>query len=473
MGGRGRDRRLSGPVVPAEQLHQPELPAPVPRGPAHQAAAPGLHHPHPALDLRAVLQGERRRTPSPAGGAESGCGRGRVCGPGPGRRPGPIPHVSPQALPYVCLLIAMLFFIYAIIGMQVGATGRAARGPVPGPEGRCARSLNGSEGRRALSKRSCVSAAHPLGAGPARPEQGTSRCWAVTGSSALGTHWPSSHRSLAVAPWGGPRPALQVRPGPCGVGAQPAAFSSLQVFGNIALDDDSSINRHNNFRTFLQALMLLFRCAALGASPCAGTGLAPAGQDRAETRRPVQPAGCRPCVRQGPRAAAPGAGRRVPGARVAVRHPAQHGGALHGKARRGSRTPPPPWGLCVPHGATLLLRSATGEAWHEIMLSCLSDRACDEHASASECGSDFAYFYFVSFIFLCSFLVSAPCPVLCGSCWPPIPTDVTRAIRACGMISSAPKGHAAGQAPAVRDPRHPARAMQTLAGGRGEVGRAV
>lgn len=36
--------------------------------------------------------------------------------------------------------------------------------------------------------------------------------------------------------------------------------SSFQVFGNIALDDDSSINRHNNFRTFLQALMLLFRC---------------------------------------------------------------------------------------------------------------------------------------------------------------------------------------------------------------------
>lgn len=32
-----------------------------------------------------------------------------------------MPCVSPQALPYVCLLIAMLFFIYAIIGMQVGA----------------------------------------------------------------------------------------------------------------------------------------------------------------------------------------------------------------------------------------------------------------------------------------------------------------------------------------------------------------
>ncbi|XP_045878778.1 voltage-dependent N-type calcium channel subunit alpha-1B isoform X2 [Meles meles] len=86
------------------------------------------------------------------------------------------------------------------------------------------------------------------------------------------------------------------------------AIIGMQVFGNIALDDDSSINRHNNFRTFLQALMLLFR-------------------------------------------------------------------------------------------------SATGEAWHEIMLSCLSNQACDEHANASECGSDFAYFYFVSFIFLCSFLM--------------------------------------------------------------------
>lgn len=67
--------------------------------------------------------------------------------------------------------------------------------------------------------------------------------------------------------------------------------------------------------------------------------------------------------------------------------------------------------LLGPHGSLPLLRSATGEAWHEIMLACLSNRACDEHANASECGSDFAYFYFVSFIFLCSFLVSlGPCP---------------------------------------------------------------
>ncbi|KFW68715.1 Voltage-dependent N-type calcium channel subunit alpha-1B, partial [Pygoscelis adeliae] len=88
------------------------------------------------------------------------------------------------------------------------------------------------------------------------------------------------------------------------------AIIGMQGFGNIALDDETSINRHNNFRTFLQALMLLFR-------------------------------------------------------------------------------------------------SATGEAWHEIMLSCLSNRACDPLSglTKNECGSDFAYFYFVSFIFLCSFLM--------------------------------------------------------------------
>uniref|UniRef100_A0A3Q2QKX1 Calcium channel, voltage-dependent, N type, alpha 1B subunit, a n=1 Tax=Fundulus heteroclitus TaxID=8078 RepID=A0A3Q2QKX1_FUNHE len=88
------------------------------------------------------------------------------------------------------------------------------------------------------------------------------------------------------------------------------AIIGMQVFGNIELNEDTAINHHNNFRTFLQALMLLFR-------------------------------------------------------------------------------------------------SATGEAWHEIMLSCLSHRACDERSGTSgkECGSDFAYFYFVSFIFLCSFLM--------------------------------------------------------------------
>lgn len=70
--------------------------------------------------------------------------------------------------------------------------------------------------------------------------------------------------------------------------------------------------------------------------------------------------------------------------------------------------------LCPP-----VPRSATGEAWHEIMLSCLSNRACDPLSglTKNECGSDFAYFYFVSFIFLCSFLVSPSPPLPKWSLW--------------------------------------------------------
>ncbi|XP_014886921.1 voltage-dependent P/Q-type calcium channel subunit alpha-1A isoform X5 [Poecilia latipinna] len=90
------------------------------------------------------------------------------------------------------------------------------------------------------------------------------------------------------------------------------AIIGMQLFGNIALDEDedSAIDEHNNFRTFIMALMLLFR-------------------------------------------------------------------------------------------------SATGEAWHEIMLACLGEKKCDPESgnTGKECGSTFAYTYFVSFIFLCSFLM--------------------------------------------------------------------
>ncbi|XP_029905891.1 LOW QUALITY PROTEIN: calcium channel, voltage-dependent, P/Q type, alpha 1A subunit, b [Myripristis murdjan] len=90
------------------------------------------------------------------------------------------------------------------------------------------------------------------------------------------------------------------------------AIIGMQLFGNLALDEegDSAINKHNNFRTFIMALMLLFR-------------------------------------------------------------------------------------------------SATGEAWHEIMLACLGGKECDPDSGNTEpeCGSTFAYTYFVSFIFLCSFLM--------------------------------------------------------------------
>ncbi|XP_017780350.1 PREDICTED: voltage-dependent calcium channel type A subunit alpha-1 isoform X5 [Nicrophorus vespilloides] len=39
------------------------------------------------------------------------------------------------------------------------------------------------------------------------------------------------------------------------------AIIGMQVFGNIAENPLESINRHNNFRNFIQGLMLLFRCA--------------------------------------------------------------------------------------------------------------------------------------------------------------------------------------------------------------------
>ncbi|XP_020288402.1 voltage-dependent calcium channel type A subunit alpha-1 isoform X5 [Pseudomyrmex gracilis] len=89
------------------------------------------------------------------------------------------------------------------------------------------------------------------------------------------------------------------------------AIIGMQVFGNIALDGETSITKHNNFQSFIQGLMLLFRCA-------------------------------------------------------------------------------------------------TGEAWPNIMLSCVKGRPCDAKAGKQEpegCGSNIAYAYFVSFIFFCSFLM--------------------------------------------------------------------
>ncbi|XP_052789506.1 voltage-dependent calcium channel type A subunit alpha-1-like [Mya arenaria] len=58
-----------------------------------------------------------------------------------------------------------------------------------------------------------------------------------------------------------------------------AAIIGMQIFGNIQLDSHTDINRHNNFRSFFMALMLLFRCATgenwqrimlscLGGRPC-------------------------------------------------------------------------------------------------------------------------------------------------------------------------------------------------------------
>ncbi|XP_068234730.1 muscle calcium channel subunit alpha-1-like isoform X2 [Palaemon carinicauda] len=58
----------------------------------------------------------------------------------------------------------------------------------------------------------------------------------------------------------------------------------------------------------------------------------------------------------------------------------------------------------------VLFRSATGEAWQDIMLSCLPpDAQCDpqseDFGKAESCGSMVAYPYFISFYTLCSFLI--------------------------------------------------------------------
>ena len=37
------------------------------------------------------------------------------------------------------------------------------------------------------------------------------------------------------------------------------AIVGMQLFGNIALDSDTAIERHNNFRNVVQAFMMLFR----------------------------------------------------------------------------------------------------------------------------------------------------------------------------------------------------------------------
>ena len=57
----------------------------------------------------------------------------------------------------------------------------------------------------------------------------------------------------------------------------------------------------------------------------------------------------------------------------------------------------------------VLFRSATGEAWQEIMLSCkkdpsvICDDLTDDAGSPDGCGTDFAYPYFISFFVVCIF----------------------------------------------------------------------
>ena len=65
-----------------------------------------------------------------------------------------------------------------------------------------------------------------------------------------------------------------------------------------------------------------------------------------------------------------------------------------------------------PQAVLVLFRSATGEAWQDIMLDCSArdEVVCDQHSDMREsketCGSSIAFPYFISFYVLCSFLVS-------------------------------------------------------------------
>ena len=53
--------RLS-PTLAGVGVGEPGFSAAVPSGASHQTAATGIHHPHPALDVRAELQGKVAET---------------------------------------------------------------------------------------------------------------------------------------------------------------------------------------------------------------------------------------------------------------------------------------------------------------------------------------------------------------------------------------------------------------------------
>ncbi|KAJ8047198.1 Voltage-dependent L-type calcium channel subunit alpha-1C [Holothuria leucospilota] len=59
-----------------------------------------------------------------------------------------------------------------------------------------------------------------------------------------------------------------------------------------------------------------------------------------------------------------------------------------------------------PAALLVLFRSATGEAWQQVMLACV-DGDCEESDDESDakCGTIFAYIYFISFYSICSFLI--------------------------------------------------------------------
>ncbi|KAM8812411.1 voltage-dependent L-type calcium channel subunit alpha-1S [Rhynchonycteris naso] len=63
-----------------------------------------------------------------------------------------------------------------------------------------------------------------------------------------------------------------------------------------------------------------------------------------------------------------------------------------------------------PQAVLLLFRCATGEAWQEVLLASSYGKLCDPESDYTPgeeytCGTNFAYYYFISFYMLCAFLI--------------------------------------------------------------------
>nr|CAD7439410.1 unnamed protein product [Timema bartmani] len=185
------------------------------------------------------------------------------------------------ALPYVCLLIAMLFFIYAIIGMQVFGNLKS----VPGEFVNRHNNFQTFFGALLLLFR-LPTQTHTTGHCSDRELASKQDIFPPITSIFLPTqmHITSSQSAMYHSNGQLLKPDTQeisaYRPTSVNNyktrGLTRYSCSSLDdrkievrisVFGNIALDPDTSLSRHNNFRSFVQGLMLLFRCATGEAWP--------------------------------------------------------------------------------------------------------------------------------------------------------------------------------------------------------------
>uniref|UniRef100_A0A183BSL2 Voltage-dependent L-type calcium channel subunit alpha n=1 Tax=Globodera pallida TaxID=36090 RepID=A0A183BSL2_GLOPA len=190
------------------------------------------------------------------------------------------------------------------------------------------------------------------------------------------------------------------------------AVIGMQVFGKVALDDDTEIHRNNNFHTFPAAVLVLFRSA----TGEAWQEIMLSCSDREEVK-------CDPASDDYKRDPNAGCGVNfaypyfisffmlcsflIINLFVAV--------IMDNFDYLVSELPlPPPTIIFADSRCSRTPEiSATGEAWQEIMLSC-SDREevkCDPASDDYKrdpnagCGVNFAYPYFISFFMLCSFLI--------------------------------------------------------------------